>query len=399
MSTLKSVFICTVAILFLFTLPAKSQQSFDSIISTVISNNLSLKAADQMYAAQELTFKTGLRPQNPGLEMEYLPGMAGNAGVKQKYGVSQSFDFPTSYSSKKTLSKLQISQLSNEKGLSNLQVKTRVAELYSQIVYLNILLKKLDARINEAAELYDKYLILKENGGSSDLETGKIKMQLSLLEVRKIGITSDLENCNTSLKALNGGIPLAIDQTSYSALIIPSKEEFISRILESSPSVKSAANEVNIAEQEEKVKRGLTAPGFEIGYVVELEPADAFSGVAVGLTLPLWQHKNVVQAAKANTAYSKMKAEEVRSEFETIWSGRYDYLSSLGEGVENMKAALEAENGQALLGKSLEIGNISTLDYIREKQYYYSLEDEFLELQYKYNAQLVELYVLYKGNE
>ena len=76
----------------------------------------------------------------------------------------------------------------------------------------------------------------------------------------------------------------------------------------------------------------------------------------------------------------------------------YNYLSSLfakakalQENVSNLASSLEQFDGQALLLKAFESGEINLVDYLNEVEYYQNAMIELYSAEYEMNATMIEL--------
>ncbi|MFB0924314.1 MAG: hypothetical protein QMB65_03365, partial [Vicingaceae bacterium] len=93
--------------LLLTTASIKAQNTLENVLSDIAKNNKSIIANQQYWEAKKLSYKTGINPENPKFEYEYL---AGNNGNQIDYYVVQAFDFPTSYIKKNQVANRQIAQ-------------------------------------------------------------------------------------------------------------------------------------------------------------------------------------------------------------------------------------------------------------------------------------------------
>ena len=94
-----------------------AQNKIETVLSNIAKNNKSIIANQQYWEAKRLSYKTGLNPENPKFEYEYL---AGNNGNQIDYYIVQSFNFPTSY-----IKKNQVSNRQHKNGILDLACRSR----------------------------------------------------------------------------------------------------------------------------------------------------------------------------------------------------------------------------------------------------------------------------------
>ena len=104
MNGLKMSVLCLLVLTGMQTVSAEVGQ-FDAVLREIERNSTSLAAMTRRTEAQKIGNRTGLAPENPEVELGYLPGIHG--GARKDIGISQSFDFPTLYSRRGKLADAQ----------------------------------------------------------------------------------------------------------------------------------------------------------------------------------------------------------------------------------------------------------------------------------------------------
>ena len=94
--------ICTVAVNMSF-----SQNAIEQLLTQIESNNATIKAAQIHLEADKLELLTGLNPDDPVLEADYLVGRPVSGGDQFEFTASQGFDFPTAYAKKKQVAETE----------------------------------------------------------------------------------------------------------------------------------------------------------------------------------------------------------------------------------------------------------------------------------------------------
>ncbi|MEQ9007794.1 MAG: hypothetical protein RLP12_07915 [Ekhidna sp.] len=85
--------------------------SIESILREVEQNNQELKALSQYAESRALELKSGNNLPDPQLGAYYLPFGEHSTGDYSEFQVSQSFEFPTVYSTRRNLIDKQTDQL------------------------------------------------------------------------------------------------------------------------------------------------------------------------------------------------------------------------------------------------------------------------------------------------
>ena len=125
----------------------KGQSSFDVLLAKVNSHSQELIAARSMVDAKKLDARTGLTPENPEVEFGYMWGSPTELGTRTDWEVTQSFDFPTAYTSRSQLSKINQSQADLQYNIIRQQVFLKAWETWITRIYLNNIRAKLTDRI------------------------------------------------------------------------------------------------------------------------------------------------------------------------------------------------------------------------------------------------------------
>jgi outer membrane protein TolC len=129
-----------------------------------------------------------------------------------------------------------------------------------------------------------------------------------------------------------------------------------------------------------------------VGYGSEIVGRSSFRGMLVGASIPLWTNKNKVEAARLNNQYHELDYESRIMEVRSETRKQYNTSVSLKEDLQTWRSTLDELQSIEVLQKSLNMDQISVLDYYREVQYYYGVYDEYLALERDYYLGLAELY-------
>jgi outer membrane protein TolC len=116
-----------------------------------------------------------------------------------------------------------------------------------------------------------------------------------------------------------------------------------------------------------------------------------YQGITTGISIPLWQNKNKVKQAKAEVLAAEENVADSKQQFYSQLQIQYNRAIGLMANAERYRKTMETANNTVLLKKALDIGQISTLDYIIELGLYYDIVNRALEAERDYQKAYSEL--------
>jgi len=371
----------------------KAQTTIDSVLSTIEKNNKTILTNVQYWEAKKLEYQTGLTPYNPKVDYDYLNGSPVGAGNQTDFAVTQSFDFPTAYSKKKQLSNEQIEQADFQIIATRQNVLLEAKLICIELVYRN----KFQAEITKRKQSTEKWLntfkIKLDKGEGNVLDVNKAKLQLIEINATFQENLSTIHQLNQKLTELNGGIVLGFTDTIYSPLpSIPTFDSLEAEIEANDPVRKYLEQEKVIGQKELALSKAMSLPKFETGYHYQALLGQRFNGIHFGLTIPLWENKNKVKAQQANLAFNDFNLQDHLNEHYYDIKQKYEKQSNLKITLTEYKTLFASINNVELLGKSLSLGQISTIEYFMEMTYYYDALNNYLKTEKEYNKIVAELY-------
>lgn len=382
-------------ILVLTTLSARSQNNISRVLQSIEQNNKELKANTQFTVAQKLDAHTGNTLPDPSVTYEYLYGSPEELGKTGEFTVSQSFDFPTVYGNKAKIAKLKSTSLDKENALFRQDLLLRAKEVCLDLVSLNQQKALLDRRESNARNLSKSYARRLETGEATILEVNKIELELLNVKTEARLNEAARQAKLRELTVLNGDVPVEFTDTSYElAEELPSFNELKNSVLSSSLQLRTLESQQEIARKNISLNKSQWLPKFELGYRRNTGIGEQFNGFLVGVSIPLWENKNKVKQAKAQTRYTEMQYESTSMQTVATLQGVYDQLQALKESMNEYNKVMNLQENVALLDKALAAGQLSTIDYFVELttinqslQNYIQLENQYQKLKaqvYKY---------------
>jgi outer membrane protein, heavy metal efflux system len=385
--------IYTVCLFVLISSGIKAQNNIDNVLLEIAKNNKTIKANQHYVESKKLQYKTGLSLKNPSVEFEYLNGSPANAGNQTDFLILQSFDFPTAYSKKNQIAKLQIEQTNFQLTAISRDILLNAKQVCIELIYYNKKQTELKKRFQNAEKLRNDYQKKLINGDANILDLNKAKLQLINLQNVKRFNLSEIFQLKQKLAELNGGVPIEFNDTVYQ--IPPSVPEFNSlmdSIESNSPTLKLLQQEGEINQKKVELSKAMTLPKMEAGYRYQEILGQQYQGLHFGLTIPLWENKNTVKFQKAQASFSEVKIEEHKNQHHFEIQQLYEKYQNLNITLTEYKQILATINNTELLEKALELGEISSIQYFMEINYFHSSFDRYLQLEKEYYSVIAELY-------
>jgi outer membrane protein TolC len=368
-------------------------QNIENVLSEIESNNTTLRAYHDLNAAQKLENKTGIYLANPEAEFHYLWGDPSLMGTRQDFVLKQSFDFPTAYGIKKRIADAKNEQSDLEFELQRKSILYTAKTICNQLIYLNALHQVLTTRANHAENIATAYNKKFELGEINILD--KNKARFNLLNAQKELEANETERgvLLAKLAALNGGKPVPFKQSIFTPLALPVDfANWYSDYESKNIVLQQANNEIALSEKRVKLSKAMSLPKFSGGYMSEAVEGEGFKGVAIGMSIPLWEHKNTVKLANAQQQVALELANDKKLQSYNQLKGQYEKAVSLQKTLVSYREALKSVNSTDLLKKALDGGELTLIEYMLELTMYYETVDKFLAIENELNQLATGLY-------
>ncbi|MBW6459398.1 MAG: TolC family protein [Bacteroidales bacterium] len=369
-----------------------SQTGMDVVILQVEKNNTLLNALRQEKDARLVGNRTMLYPPNPEVEFNYLWGNPSNISDRIDLSVTQSFDFPTTYTFKKQIAhaKNDQAELWYEQSKRNILLETRLICL--EIIHHNARINELKRRLKHAQSIENSVRMKYEKGESGLMDWNKAKLTL-------MSLTSEFElesirkrNNLSELARLNGSIPLDFPDSTYEIIVLPADfDNWYAGIQHQIPYLALLEQQVLISRQEEKLAQALSLPRFFAGYMRESSKGDLLQGVTAGLTLPLWENKNAVKYIQLQSMANRDYAIDAGLQYYNQMKALYEKAVGLQNALNDFKSLMESMNNSLLLKKVYDSGELSLIEYMLELSVYYESIDRMLDTELELNLAVVRL--------
>ena len=386
----KSVFIF---ILLLAETLAFGQGSVDSVLASILANNKTLESNTQFLESKRLQYRTGLTPDNPIAEYDYLIGTPANAGNQTDITIIQSFDFPTAYIKKGKVANAQVSALEFEANIQRQAILFEAKILCIELIYLNKRISQLETRVINARKVHEALDIKLQNEEINAIGANKAKLMLLNVNSGFQILESEREQLLFRLTQMNGGLVIELDDKDYAVLPdVPQVDKLLVDIEAVDPVLKLYEQQIVISELQVALSRAMALPKLETGYRYQSILGQTFNGVHVGISIPLWEHKNSVKQSKAYALFTEIELEEHRINQRFKIRELHKQYEVLNESTAAYEEVLSTLSSEELLQKSLELGQISFIEFALEIEYYYNALDQYLQLEKTLHLTIAQLF-------
>jgi hypothetical protein len=376
-SNLFSLLMLCVFLLFHF--EGKSQSSLETLISNAKENNKTLIAANRYYEAEVIQAKTGNTPENPEVEYAYLWGTPEQIGERVDFAVTQSFDFPTAYTSRSKLSKINREQANLRLQTTEQEVIVRARKAWFNAVYLNQVKLLLGQRLQNAELIAQAFQRLYDEGEANQLQLNQAQLKATALSNEMNRLKAEIVANNAEISWLNGGQAFMVADTTFPAsanLVF----DTLLKLYQTGPRNAAFQGEVIRMEQLKDVTFNQKLPKLKAGYYQETILGTQLKGIVAGISIPLWADAHAVKAAKAGVVFAQTDAMRFWEQQKIQLTQMFERWLMLKAQVDEMDKLLDNSNNNSLLLKALERGEISLTQYYYESDFYFQNQFELFDM-------------------
>lgn len=368
-------------------------QTTDQVLAEVERNNTTLKALRAEADAAKAQARTGLTPADPELELGYLWGTPKEQGNRIDIGLSLTFDFPTVYHYRKLIANGEATMADLEYQAARKAILEEAEKTCISITYHNALRSVLALRMDSAQTIADAWQKKFDRGECGILDLNKAR--LNLVEARKDYEMNEinLKSASEELVRMNGGEAIALEDGIFTDALLPDDfETWYSMAAQRNPELMALSVSADNAEKELKLAKAEWLPKLSIGYTSERIAGTTLQGIGGGISIPLWEGKGKVKAARARNEALKAKAEDSALQFRNSLRNKYNQAKGLQKVVCDYRAEVGRISSLEMLDKALMAGEISLIEYKMEQSLWYDAISSALESERDYHFLLAELH-------
>lgn len=367
----------------LFALGSFAQSTqIDQVLREIEHNNKELSAFQSLMESRRLDLKSTNNLPDPQASAFYLPFGEHNTGDYSEFQVSQSFEFPTVYAARNKWIDKQTVQLQLEYEQRRQDILLPAKKYCLELITLTKRKEVEQLRIEQAQQVFDQVqeLFEKEQVGILELNKAKIAWMQDQFQVEQV--ENEMQNVLLSLQKLNGGEPVIFEQFEFSDdLTVAPSDSIWEQIKSKDPAIKALAGGEAVAMHQVQVQKNKLLPNLTAGFNYQGVMGNNYSGVYGGISIPLWNGRNKVRAAKAQYQYQQSNTESVTTTRHSNFLEQYNQYDLMLRKYREYTITLEGLNSENLLLEAYQLGQISFMDYHVELQFYRQAYDKMLEIE------------------
>jgi len=357
-------------------------KNVEELLNEIEQNNTELKGYQSFIESQQLENKSTNNLPDPQLSGYYMPFGDNITGDYTEYEISQSFEFPTVYSSRKKWNESKSQQLASAYSTKRQEVLLQAKSILLEVVFLQKQKTIETERRTQSKQVFDQIqeLFAKEQVGILDLNKAKIAWIQEQFVVQQI--ESDIQIQLSKLKTLNGGNP--IDGIS-SQIVLPIEIGTIENLwqdkLTKDPRLQELKANETASLQKIKLEKNKVLPNLALGYNYQGVSGSNYSGFYGGISIPLWSSKNKVKAAEANYEYQQSNTQVITTSLYAQFQETYNQYELMLEKFNEYQTTMGILDSEQLLFKAYQLGEYSFMDYYLELQFYRTAKDRMLQME------------------
>lgn len=380
--------------LYVFSLQVQAQTGVETVLSAIAKNNTTLQAQRNYWEAQQLLYNTGITLYDPVVSYDFMRGAPNAiAGNQTDINVTQRFDFPTVYGKKKGLAEEQSRQAHFSLTARRQEILLEAKKICIELIYRNKLQQRIVERKTRTEKFLTDFQTQLEKGEGTVLDRNKAKLQWIAINKEYQSNSATTRQLHQKLTELNGGVALVFNDTLYPEHVpVPAFEALEATIETHDPVRKLLEQQTVVAQKAIEVTKALTLPKFDAGFHYQGVLGQNFYGGKVAVSLPLWENRNRVSQKQAELSTVEVQVAQHKNEHYYEVKQGYEKYSNLQKTVADYQEALSSINSIELLDKALAHGEITTIQYFLETDYFYEAANTYLLLEKEYHEAIAELY-------
>ena len=364
-----------------------------ALLDTIARNNPTLRASQATLQAAEAANRADTRLPDPEAEVAYLIGSPSGVPGRTNVSLTQSLDWGVLTKRRRMLAEAGDRTAAAQHREARQQVLGEALQQLVQLVHANRMLSELDSRLTLACQVEQLCQKKLEQGALTELELNKARLNVAMAKADRQRACDERETLLARLCALNGGLPLHCADTLYT---LPARELCLADTLLTaarSAAVQGAEAAVNEAQAELKLARTQQWPTFNVGFQGEYIRQNNYSGLSLGLSLPLWGNGRAeVRRRKAELLATQLNLADIQQQAGASQLQLSQTTRRLLQVADELHQGLLATQNTQLLQRALQAGQISLLDYLLECSFYYSARTAWLEAERDAYLAAAELY-------
>lgn len=378
-------------LMFITPILASPHEQWATIYQDITNNNSELSAARYATNAQQVSMENQFKWTDLELGGYYLTSPT-NPNAYTELEFTQSLPSLWSISTQNTL-------LNQNKRLNAIQTESIELQLFHQatlklieLVHIHDLIEQETTRVQRANKHLEHYRALAKAGEVSPIAMQKVQLvalehtlSLQQLAVRRAQVKEDI--------ALLKGSPLKESPTKFPYPIEAiDKDDIWQEYLQSDLGIQKSEQQSELANSLFKLQQQSALPNLQIGGNTQGTQFERYSGVYLGMTIPLYKSsKNIEQAYLHHQQQQVLHQYHVTASENKLTQQCTEYTSLLDQ-LTQLQSILKVVDYQNHLEQQLLSGAISFSEYNHEYSSYLRAEDQVLDITFQLQMLLAHIY-------
>lgn len=384
--------------------------SLNGAIDSAIKNNLTINNERLKTSHAKALIKAAANIPVTNVAGEF--GQINSSYFDTKFGVSQSFSFPTVYAKQRLLFTEEWKAALMGVSLKEIEIKKAVSETFYNYIYW----KEKEKLLTDIDSLYSK-LMLKaglrlQKGESNVLEKTTFETQKTAVDIQLIQVRQEIETLeqifqmllNTNTKFVPSTVELKMQDIPYIDLETPPEDH---------PALKLMTQQQQIAKANTQIEKSKLLPDLLLGYNNTsmrgmgaderlYNAGNRFHTAQVGIGIPLFAsaQKARIKASRINEQVAinnfNIEKESLKTKMATAFVQYYQHKRAVAlyenQYLKNVAAIKETANKQFLNGE------INYLDFVMLINQSVNIQNSYTDAVQRLNQSIIELNYLNSKN-
>ncbi len=372
---------------------AQTTDPITPVLGQIEQNNRRLQASRELLKAEVLEAKAENNLSNPEVNYAHLFNSERSSQQQSELTVVQGFDFPTAYVARNQIGRLKASASECAYMADRRDVLLEAKLLCLDLIGLNKeahLLKLLQRHADSLAHLCESRL---EAGDATSLEVNRAKLDLTTIRTELADNASAHRAALQKLLAMNGNVYIEhMVADVYPTVSVPASYEALrDDVLPLNKELQQADATIKVAQKEVSVNKQGWLPQLQVGYRRNTAPTEKFNGFVVGGSIPLFENRAKVKAARARALRTELLRDDAEMSVDATLQALYNEAHSLKEAMNAYDLPLMNRTFD-LLGQALAGGQLSWHEYFVEMEAVVRRGQSYLQLENRYHKVVAEIY-------
>ena len=373
-----------------------NRKSLQQCIDMALTENLQIRSADLGIEQAKALQGTAFNPAKTGIE--YAQDPITTDLIDKKIGITQSFEFPTVYTSQGKMLKQETLLAEKSKNITQNEIVRNVSETYYNMLHALQTVNLLRQQDSIYADFSQKATVRYNTGESSQLEkmNAENKYQENRLQLKQA--LSDLASRQLEMqKLLNTNESILPQENELQKL--PDLMSADTASVSANPLIGYFDQQLNVNTAQANVEKNKLLPDIFGGYYFTDTKVPGFQ---VGISVPLFfgAQRSKIKAANIRSTQIGMEKQQAVQSLQNAYAVQYNEYLKAKESLTYYETAgvTQANDMVRVANASYRIGEIGYMEYIQNLQTAIGIKLQYAEAVNRFNQSIILLNYL-KGNQ